>query len=100
MQHCAGVESVALSGDGSTVFTASRDATVRSWQAGGEGQAVGRWKATYEGHSNWVNDAVTVEDRLVTCSSDHCVALWDARPQAEGAAKHHGMSHQCRAQNQ
>jgi len=85
-QHCAGVESVALSDDGETVFTASRDATVRSWHVRGEwdGPPSGRWKATYEGHSNWVNDVVTLGDRLVTCSSDHCVSLWDARPSAEG----------------
>jgi len=85
IQHCAGVESVALSSNGGTVFTASRDATVRSWQAHGEEAGpVGQWKGTYEGHSNWVNDVLTMEDRLVTCSSDHCVSLWSAHPEASG----------------
>ena len=98
MQHCAGIEAVALSPDGDTVYTASRDATVRSWHAGGEsrggvgGPDVGRWKATYEGHSNWVNDVVTLGDRLVTCSSDACVCLWDAHPRAEGGIERPGFS--------
>jgi WD40 repeat protein len=80
---------VALSSDGGTVFTASRDATVRSWQAHEEESSpVGQWKGTYEGHSNWVNDVLTIEDRLVTCSSDHCVSLWNAHPQPAGRPPH------------
>lgn len=76
LQHCAGVESLALSPDGSTLFTASRDATVCSWSA--EGSDCGQWQASFEGHSNWVNDVVTVDDALVSCSSDCTVSVWKA----------------------
>ena len=77
LQHCAGVESLALSDDGATLFTASRDATVRSWQASGE--ASGQHLGSFEGHSNWVNDAVVVSGALVTCSSDCTISVWDAQ---------------------
>ena len=75
MQHCAGIESLAFSPDGSSLFTASRDATVRSWSAQ---PPEGHWQASYEGHSNWVNDVAVLENALVTCSSDCSICVWNA----------------------
>jgi len=34
------------------------------------------FEATYEGHSNWVNDITVLEDILVSCSSDMTVQFW------------------------
>ena len=81
MQHTAGVESVLVSPDDSLVYTASRDATVRSWSSSGSDS----WQShgTFMGHCDWVTDAILVETKLITCSSDCCVALWE--PKAQGA---------------
>ena len=80
-QHCAGIESILVSPEGGTLFTASRDATVRSWS--GSGTALGQWRATFKGHSDWVTDAALVQDQLVTCSSDCCISVWDSQRQGQ-----------------
>ena len=35
-------------------------------------------EASFEGHNDWVNDIIVVEDVLVSCSSDTIIKLWKA----------------------
>ena len=81
LQHCAGIESILVSPEGETLFTASRDATVRSWAGGGAG--LGQWRASFKGHCDWVTDAAVVQNQLVTCSSDCCISVWDSQAQGQ-----------------
>lgn len=41
--------------------------------------------ATYEGHVDWVNDVLCYKDRLVTCSSDRAVKIWQADEEGKRA---------------
>ena len=75
VQHTGGLEALALSGDGDRLYTASRDATVRSWDVAGNNS--GRCAAVYMGHSNWVNDLVLLDDLLISCSSDYSISMWN-----------------------
>ena len=62
-----------LSRDGTRVYSGSRDATVREWDA-----ASGALRHTFEHAADWVNDVVVAEDIevLFTASSDTLVTLW------------------------
>lgn len=40
---------------------------------------------TFEGHVDWVNDVLLYQDRLVTCSSDRAVKIWQAGEEGEYA---------------
>eukprot|EP00803_Ostreobium_quekettii_P004299 evm.model.scf_292.7 EVM.evm.TU.scf_292.7 scf_292:49611-64181(-) len=76
-QHCSGIQSLVLTAAGDRLFTASRDATVKRWNVE-EGQRP-RFETSFDGHSEWVNDAVLVRDKLlVTGSSDKTLRVWDA----------------------
>ncbi|CAA6670540.1 unnamed protein product [Spirodela intermedia] len=77
-KHCAGVNCLAVykspSSDHSDyLFTGSRDGTLKRWALGDDGATC---SATFESHVDWVNDAVLVGDKLVSCSSDTTIKLW------------------------
>ena len=71
--HRFGINALATSDDGSRLFTAGRDGTVRTWDAS-SGQESG---PVLDEHTDWVNDIVLLGDRLLaSCSSDRTVRLW------------------------
>ncbi|CAD7699133.1 unnamed protein product [Ostreobium quekettii] len=77
VQHCSGVQSLVVSATGEHLFTASRDSTVKRWNVS-EGQKP-RFEASFDGHCEWVNDVVLVQDNiLVTGASDKTLRVWDA----------------------
>lgn len=86
-QHCAGVESLALSPSGNTLYTASRDSTVKRWNLS---SATPTFEVSFEGHADWVNDVSILNDHLVTCSADKTVKLWKA---ASGQCVHTWYHH-------
>ena len=73
--HTAPVISVAFSGDGTRIVTASADRTARVWDA-----ASGRNLAILQGHTNFVSSAAFSPDgtRIVTASLDNTARVWDA----------------------
>lgn len=87
-QHCSGVEALALSDDSQYLFSGSRDSTIRRWELGHKTPLC---QGTYEGHVDWVNDLVLVQDSLVSCSNDKTVKVWQTEP--EGKCVHTFMSH-------
>ncbi|DBA75032.1 TPA: hypothetical protein ACH3X1_010369 [Trebouxia sp. C0004] len=68
-EHCAGINALASWREEAKLFTASKDSTVKRWGVSEQPS----FEATYEGHSNWVNDITVLEDILVSCSSDTTV---------------------------
>eukprot|EP00879_Flechtneria_rotunda_P018080 GHRR01018953.1.p1 GENE.GHRR01018953.1~~GHRR01018953.1.p1 ORF type:complete len:757 (+),score=249.11 GHRR01018953.1:300-2570(+) len=78
-QHVAGIESLAYSQDTQSLYTACRDSIVKRWNVeAGQPKCV----ANYEGHTDWVNDVLLFQDKLVTCSSDRTVRIWQSNKQA------------------
>ncbi|KAF6254461.1 hypothetical protein COO60DRAFT_1627872 [Scenedesmus sp. NREL 46B-D3] len=78
-QHVGGVEALAVSPDSSSLYTASRDSIVKRWNVGaGSPQCSG----SFEGHIDWVNDVLLYQDKLVSCSSDRTVKIWQAGEEA------------------
>jgi len=59
---------------GGSLFTASRDSTIKRWGLKEEHTPV--FEASYEGHCDWVNDIAFVEQYLASASSDGTVKLW------------------------
>ncbi|XP_078444046.1 transducin/WD40 repeat-like superfamily protein [Wolffia australiana] len=78
-KHCAGVNCLALykplSFETSDyLFTGSRDGTLKRWALGDD---TATCSATFESHVDWVNDIVLVGDKLVSCSSDTTIKVWN-----------------------
>ncbi|MGH3821811.1 MAG: TIR domain-containing protein [Pseudonocardiaceae bacterium] len=75
--HTSGVTGMALSPDGHTLATASRDNTVRLWEVGDPHHP--RPLGTLTGHTNTVNSVVFSSDgrMLATASDDNTARLWD-----------------------
>ena len=48
------------------------------------------WEASFEGHTDWVNDIVLVNDILVSCSNDKTVRIWKGASQGEAYGQWEG----------
>ncbi|KAH7285283.1 hypothetical protein KP509_33G020800 [Ceratopteris richardii] len=57
------------------LFTGSRDGTLKRWELT---DAATTCCATFESHTDWVNDALLIGDVLVSCSSDSTIKTWKA----------------------
>lgn len=84
--HCGGINSLLVSQDGQSLFSASRDATVKQWDIT-RGQP--RLLQSFEEHVDWVNDIALAGSFLLTCSSDKTVKVW----RSDGACVHTSASH-------
>ncbi|KAF6527753.1 hypothetical protein HZS61_008055 [Fusarium oxysporum f. sp. conglutinans] len=73
--HDGGVNWVVFSPDGQRLASASRDKTLKVWNA-----TTGHCTATLEGHHGWVHSVVFSPDgqRLASASRDGTVKIWDA----------------------
>ncbi|GKT52382.1 vegetative incompatibility protein HET-E-1 [Colletotrichum spaethianum] len=73
--HGGSVRSVAFSGDGTQLASASYDETVKVWDA-----ATGQCLRTLEGHSHGVSSVAFSGDgtQLASASDDRTVKVWDA----------------------
>lgn len=73
--HSGAVISVVFSPDGARLASASRDETVRLWDA-----VTGALLQTLEGHSDWVSSVAFSPNgaQLASSSRDKTVRLWDA----------------------
>ncbi len=80
--HSGGINALCLSSDGASLFTGSRDGSVRCWRAGKAAKG-GRpaCAAVFEGHADWVTSLTLLPDSsgvLASGSCDGTVRLWRA----------------------
>jgi WD40 repeat protein/tRNA A-37 threonylcarbamoyl transferase component Bud32 len=80
--HAGRVTSVALSGDGKTLVSASSDKTIKVWDVGS-----GQERATLKGHTDTVWSVALSDDgkTLVSASWDDMVKVWDMGKGRESA---------------
>ncbi|RKK39220.1 hypothetical protein BFJ67_g11524 [Fusarium oxysporum f. sp. cepae] len=73
--HSGYVNSAVFSHDSTKLASASRDYTIRIWDA-----ETGKCEQVLEGHSNEVNSAVFSHDstKLASASRDYMIRIWDA----------------------
>ena len=70
--HSDAVFSVAVSGNGRTMVSASGDRTLKVWNVGS-----GDCKQTFEGHTQAVRCCAIHKDVVVSASADKTLKLWD-----------------------
>lgn len=70
--HGEAIKAASISGDGRYLFTASRDKTLKIWDAN-----TGMEIKTLLGHDHTVNDFSIHESMIATSSADGTVGLWD-----------------------
>lgn len=86
MQHCAGINALAVSQDQHFLWTASRDSTIKQWDVSEDEP---RLMYDLQGHVDWVNDVALFQgdsQLLVSCSSDGTLRVWDV------SEEHHTLS--------
>ena len=84
MGHCSGVNSLCIANTKfkgtQRLWTASRDSLIKAWEiVPHQGNRDSRVELVgeYEGHVDWVNDTVLVnEDLIASCSSDSTIRIW------------------------
>ncbi len=75
----SGINALALSPDRKQLAVATRGKRVELWDP-----RLGSRRASLEGHTDWVMDAVYVGDgELATAGADHTVRLWDLEAKSE-----------------
>eukprot|EP00123_Amoebidium_parasiticum_P014993 comp22732_c2_seq1/m.35399 comp22732_c2_seq1/g.35399 ORF comp22732_c2_seq1/g.35399 comp22732_c2_seq1/m.35399 type:complete len:484 (-) comp22732_c2_seq1:700-2151(-) len=79
-RHRFGVNSLRLDPHTSTLYTAGRDAVIRTWEVNGVPEREAEHTGSYEHHTDWVNDILLCgqpDNRiLVSGSSDTTVKVW------------------------
>jgi hypothetical protein len=76
-QHTAAITEISFSPDGSHIFSASHDNTVRVWDIS-QGVPRATLDRTLRGHGGWVRGCVaTSDDRVLSTGYDGRVLLWD-----------------------
>jgi WD repeat-containing protein 48 len=102
-QHCAGINSVVISPDASTLWTASRDSIIKKWSIPSSNTASSisatsspTLETDYEGHIDWVNSITLLNrDALVSCSSDKTIRVWKAQGEEESGNSTVNRSEAC-----
>jgi len=90
--HCFGVNALAIDEENGVLFSAGRDSLILSWdirpkQVSSSEEVViePSFLTSYEYHNDWVNDIVLFDHstKLLSCSSDTTVNLWNTSPSNE-----------------
>eukprot|EP00730_Choanoeca_flexa_P018333 TRINITY_DN8907_c0_g1_i2.p1 TRINITY_DN8907_c0_g1~~TRINITY_DN8907_c0_g1_i2.p1 ORF type:complete len:676 (+),score=143.77 TRINITY_DN8907_c0_g1_i2:223-2250(+) len=75
-QHRFGINDLAVSQDGSKLFSAGRDGIARQWNVSNRSNV--QYHSQYNNHVDWINAVALCEDIgfLVTASSDSTLKVW------------------------